>query len=192
MKNCKILTVIPCVDTLCRLMPSELPETIDPMRLAKTGKELSGSYDLCQFNRVNTLLEDNSKGKVSFKLEFSRDDKNQLFSIVGGLETTLDQICQRCMQPMQHQLSAMIRMAIVSNEVEAEMLPAEFEAYIDTGVPVNLQGFIEDELLLALPLVSLHEISQDEEQECPAANKFKHEQRVKENPFAKLKEFKIK
>ena len=174
-------------------MPSELPETIDPMRLAKTGKELSGSYDLCQFDRVNASLEDNySKIQVSFKLEFSRDDKNQLFSVIGSLETTLHQICQRCMQPMQHQLSAMIKMAIVSNEVEAENLPAEFEAYIDRGVPVKLQDFIEDELLLALPLVSLHENSQNEEQECPAANKFKHEQRGKENPFAKLKEFKIK
>ncbi len=168
-------------------MPSELPETIDPMRLAKTGKELSGSYDLCQFDRVNASLEDNySKIQVSFKLEFSRDDKNRLFSIVGDLETVLPQVCQRCMQPMQHQLSIAIKLAIVSNEEEAENLPAEFEPYIDTGVPVKLQDFIEDELLLAMPLVSLHE-----QQECPAARKFKHEQRGKENPFAKLKNLKL-
>ena len=137
-------------------MPPELPETIDPMRLAKTGKELSGSYDLRQFDRVNASFEDGSDAQVLFKLEFSRDDENQLFSVVGDLQTTLPQVCQRCMQPMQHQLSAMIKMAIVSNEAEAENLPAEFEPYIYTGVPVKLQDFIEDELLLAMPLVSLH------------------------------------
>jgi uncharacterized protein len=173
-------------------MPPELPETIDPMRLAKTGKELSGSYDLRQFDRVNASLEDNSKVQLSFKLEFLRDDKNRLFSVIGDLQTTLPLICQRCMQPMQHQLSAMIKMAIVSNEAEAENLPAEFEPYIDTGVPVKLQDFIEDELLLAMPLVSLHK-----EQECPAAEKFKHvakfegEQIAKENPFAELKNLKL-
>jgi uncharacterized protein len=167
-------------------MPPELPETIDPMRLAKTGKELSGSYDLRQFARVNASLNDDSKVQLSFKLEFSRDDENRLFSVVGDLQTTLPLICQRCMQPMQHQLSAMIKMAIVSNEAEAENLPAEFEPYIDTGVPVKLQDFIEDELLLAMPLVSLHE-----EQECPAADKFKHDETAKKKPFAELKNLKL-
>ncbi len=167
-------------------MLSELLETIDPLRLAKTGRALSGSYELRQFDRINASLKDGSKVQVSFKLEFSRDDKNQLFSIVGDLETVLPQVCQRCMQPMQHQLSIAIKLAIVSNEEEAENLPAEFEPYIDTGVPVKLQDFIEDELLLAMPLVSLHE-----QQECPAARKFKHEQRGKENPFAMLKNLKL-
>ena len=66
-------------------MPSELPETIDPLRLAKTGRALSGSYELRQFDRVNASLKDGSKVQVSYKLEFSRDDKNQLFCIVGDL-----------------------------------------------------------------------------------------------------------
>jgi uncharacterized protein len=167
-------------------MPPELPETIDPMRLAKTGKELSGSYDLRQFTRVNASLNNDSKVQLSFKLEFSRDNKNQLFSVVGDLQTTLPLVCQRCMQPMQHQLSSTIKMAIVSNEAEAENLPAEFELYIDTGVPVKLQDFIEDELLLAMPLVSLHK-----EQECPAADKFQHIETAKENPFAELKNLKL-
>ena len=92
---------------------------IDPMRLAMTGKEISGSYDLRQFDRVNASLDDDSKVQVSFKLEFSRDDENQLFSIVGDLQTVLPQVCQRCMEPMQHQLSGIIKMAIVSNETDA-------------------------------------------------------------------------
>ena len=77
-------------------------------------------------------------------------------------------------------------MIIVSNEEEAEHLPAEFEAYIDAGVLVKLQDFIEDELLLAMPLIPLHQ-----EQECPAASVFKHEQAAKGNPFAELKNLKL-
>jgi uncharacterized protein len=195
-RNCKILTVIPCIDTLCRLMRPELPETIDPMRLAKTGKEFSGNYDLHQFSRVTMSMDGGLQNKlssqqVSFRLEFcqvefSGDNDNRLFSIVGSVETSLPQVCQRCMQPMQQQVNGLINMAIVSNEEEAEHLPAEFEAYIDTGVPVKLQDFIEDELLLMMPLVPLHE-----EQECPAAGVFKHKQAAKENPFAELKNLKL-
>lgn len=164
---------------------------IDPMRLAKIGNELSGSYNLYQFDRITNSLEselkiDLSSRQVSFKLEFSSDDENRIFSIVGSVETSLPLVCQRCMQPMQYHLSAIINMAIVSNDTEAEKLSAEFEPYIDLGVPVKLQDFIEDELLLAMPLVSLHE-----EQECPAAYKFKHEQTVRENPFAELKNLKL-
>jgi uncharacterized protein len=171
-------------------MPSELPETIDPMRLAKTGKALSGSYDLHQLPRINALLEADPDGQVSFWLEFSRDDESRLFCAVGRLEAMLSMICQRCLQPIQCQVSGIVNMAIISDEAEAESLPAQFEPYIDTGVPVKLQYFVEDELLLAMPLVSLHE-----EKECPAADKPSDNQpgrkRVaKVNPFAELKNLK--
>lgn len=178
-------------------MQSELPEMIDPMRLAKIGKEISGSYYLHQFGRVNTSLEGNlnidlSSRQVLFQLEFSRDDINRIFRIVGSIKTRLPLVCQRCMQPMQKQVNGMINLAIVSNEIEAENLPAQFEAYIETGKPVKLQDFIEDELLLALPMVSLHN-----ETGCPALNKstenkFAHEISVKEKPFAELKKLKLR
>ena len=107
------------MDTLCRLMPSELPETIDPMHLAKVGKALSGSYDLRQLSRINALLEADPGGQVSFWLEFSRDDESHLFCVVGGLEAMLSLICQRCLQPMKCQVSGIVNMAIVNDEAEA-------------------------------------------------------------------------
>ncbi len=189
---------MPRTDTLRRLMSPELPETIDPMRLVKMGKEISGSYDLGQFDRVNaslkdSLLEDHFWIQVSFKLEFSRGDENRLSIIAGSLETTLPQVCQRCMQPMQYQLTALVNMAIVSNDAGAENLSADFESYyLDAGVSVKLQDLIEDELLLAMPLVSLHD-----EQVCPAGNKFRHEPKfelgnmTRKNPFAELKNLKL-
>ncbi len=160
---------------------------IDPMRLAKTGEILSGSYDLHELERINALLEDTTNIQVSFELEFSRNDVNQLFCIAGSMETILPLVCQRCIQPMHYQLSANVNMVIVRNEVEAEALPDEFDPYIDSGVSVKLRDFIEDELLLAMPLVSLHE-----ESECPAADKFRPERSAKVNPFADLKNLKLR
>jgi len=180
------------MDTLCRLMPSELPETIDPMRLAKIGKALSGSYDLHQLSRVNALLDTDPGGQISFKLKFSWDDESRLFCVVGRLEAILPLVCQRCLQPMQRQVGGIVNMAIVSDEAEAESLPAQFEPYIYTGVPVKLQDFVEDELLLVMPLVSLHE-----ERACPAANKSTEnksgrERIAKVSPFIELKNLKLR
>jgi len=180
------------MDTLCRLMPSELPETIDPMRLAKIGKALSGSYDLHQLARVNALLEADPGGQVSFRLKFSRDDESRLFCVVVELEAMLSMVCQRCLQPMQRQVGGIVNMAIVSNEAEAESLPAQFEPYIESGLPVKLQDFVEDELLLVMPLVALHG-----EKTCPAAdkpteNKSGRERIAKVNPFAELKNLKLR
>ncbi len=180
------------MDTLCRLMPSELPETIDPMRLAKTGQALSGSYDLHQLSRIDALLKGDPGGQVSFWLEFSRDDESHLFCVVGELKANISLVCQRCLQPMQRQVGGIVNMAIVSDEAEVKALPAKFEPYVVTGVPVKLQDFIEDELLLAMPLASLHE-----EKECPAAdkpteNKSGRERNAKVNPFAELKNLKLR
>ncbi len=172
-------------------MPSELPETIDPMRLAKTGKELSGSYDLHQLSRVNALLDADSGGQVLFRLKFFRDDESRLYCVVGELEAMLPLVCQRCLQPMQRQVGGIVNMAIVSDEAEAESIPAMFEPYIESEAPVKLQDFVEDELLLAMPLVSLHE-----DKACPAAvkpteNTSGRERIAKVNLFAKLKNLKL-
>jgi len=180
------------MDTLCRLMPSELPETIDPMRLAKTGQALSGSYDLHQLSRIDALLKGEPGGQVSFWLEFSRDDESHLFCVVGGLEAIISLVCQRCLQPMQRQVGGIVNMAIVSDEGEVEALPAQFEPYIDTGVPVKLQDFVEDELLLAMPLVSRHEEMECQAADEPTENKSGRERIARENPFAELKNLKLR
>ena len=182
-------------------MRLDLPETIDPMRLAKTGIVLSGGYDLHQFERIQTSSEFASDTQVVFRLEFSRlnfsglnffgDNENCLYGIIGNVETSLPQVCQRCMQSMRQAVNGSIKMAIIEDEAKAEHLPADTEAFIDRGVPVKLQDFIEDELLLAMPLIPLHK-----ERECSAANKYMNrpgekKRAAKENPFVELKHLKL-
>ena len=70
--------------------------------------------------------------------------------------------CQRCLQPMHLPLTVERRFLFVAGEDEAARLDEEVEDDVLALVPrFDLRALIEDELLLALPLVPRHE-------RCPA------------------------
>lgn len=67
--------------------------------------------------------------------------------------------CQRCLQPMAEPLSLDHRIRFVRGESQAEALDAELEDDV-LALPrsLDLRELIEDELLLALPLVPRHTV----------------------------------
>ncbi len=70
---------------------------------------------------------------------------------------TLWLTCQRCLLPFQHALSLDQRILFVHGEAQAEALDAELEEdVLALTKSMNLQLLVEDELLLALPLVPRH------------------------------------
>ncbi len=140
---------------------SRLPLHIDPFRLAHTGQCLSGTIKLNQMPRLSPLLTD-SQGGVEIVLEFSIDPAG--VAIVNGrLQTVLPLVCQRCTENMTWPVRSEFCLGLVSSEASIEGLPAQYEPYLVESVPVFLQDIIEDELLLALPQIPKHDLS-----ECPA------------------------
>jgi uncharacterized protein len=66
--------------------------------------------------------------------------------------------CQRCLQQMQQALSVDRRFLFVRSEEEAERLDESSEDDVMVLSPrLDLQELLEDELILALPLVPKHE-----------------------------------
>ncbi len=66
--------------------------------------------------------------------------------------------CQRCLQPVALALDLARALRFVGDEATAEALDAECEDDV-LALPryLDLHGLVEDELLLALPLVPMHE-----------------------------------
>ncbi len=78
------------------------------------------------------------------------------------IKTTGWLTCQRCLQPFQVPLVLDRRLRFVRGEAAAEALDAEIEDdVLALSRSLNLRELVEDELLLALPLVPRHE-------SCPA------------------------
>jgi len=84
----------------------------------------------------------------------------------GGVEarlqlqaaTTLQLVCQRCLQPVTVALDVQSRLRFVGDEALAEELDADSEEdVLALGTALDLHALIEDELILALPLVPRHE-----------------------------------
>ncbi|MFO1218967.1 MAG: YceD family protein [Burkholderiaceae bacterium] len=66
--------------------------------------------------------------------------------------------CQRCLAPMRVDLSVDVPIRFVRGEAQAEALDAESEFDVLALAPaIDLRQLVEDELLLALPLVPRHE-----------------------------------
>ena len=176
------LTALIVIAKLCRLMLPDLPQTIEPLRLAKAGKKIAGRYALNDMQRLGGLLRDRI-GHVLFMLEFTRDEEQKLYCIIGKIETKLHVVCQRCLGSMELQINSLVNLSIVSGQTDISNLPDKYEPLILDDDSISLLELIEDELLLAVPMSPTHELNR-----CPAAKILDEmHDAVPNRPFAILK-----
>ena len=110
------------------------------------------------------------------------------------VDTAVWLTCQRCLQPYRLPLALDRRLRFVRGEAQAEALDAESEDdVLALSRSLDLRELIEDELLLALPLVPRHEV-------CPQplpvpitveSDEPPEEAPERPNPFAALQGLKI-
>jgi uncharacterized protein len=99
-----------------------------------------------------------SGGRVRAQLRFGRE---QGFAIADvSLDAQLQLICQRCMAPMPLTLHARSPVLVVESEREDEDAPAGWETFLAPEGRLSLTGLVAEELLLALPIVPLHELGE--------------------------------
>ena len=64
--------------------------------------------------------------------------------------------CQRCLSSMSEHLSCDSSLAVVWTDEEAATLPRYLDALVETETNSNLWELVEDELILAIPVVANH------------------------------------
>lgn len=166
-----------------------LPHQIDPFRLAEAGAQLSGRLPLSQFKRLQELLADDT-GELEVELGFDVDELGVPI-VVGRIQAALSLTCQRCLEAYAYPVDVQIALAWVKTEQEADKLPLRYEPYVVEETPLQLNDVIEDELLLALPQIPMHD-----EADCPASgllmqdSSAEDEADEKANPFSVLAKLK--
>lgn len=166
-----------------------MPHQIDPFRLCEARASLAGPIPLKQLQRLLPSLASDS-GEIEVVLNFDIDELGVPF-MQGELKTELQLICQRCLEPYTFPVNQQSILAWVRTEQEAERLPLRYEAYLVETNPLVLNDVIEDELLLSLPQIPMHD-----ETEC-TASKWIHQppqdeqpEDTKANPFSVLAKLK--
>lgn len=95
---------------------------------------------------------------IHAKLHFAVDESG-FRTLTGNLLAKVSLVCQRCMQPTQVEVEAELAVGMVISDEKAKQLPKHLEPWmIDRDeVDADLYAVIEDELLLALPMVIYHD-----------------------------------
>ncbi len=143
-------------------MQDRLPEKFDPWKLAASGERLEGVVPLAALPRLADLLRDDG-GEVRFRLEGARDAEGRKL-IRGHVEADVRLSCQRCFGPVLLPLRIDVALALIADESRAGSLPEAYEPLVADETGVTPAALAEDELILALPLVALH----DDVRECEA------------------------
>ena len=177
-------------------MLKRLPEFIDPWRSADQKRVFSGRIELAEMSRVAEALMSNS-GDVEFELNFERDNKRRS-RIKGFVRSTLVVECQRCLGALSLPVDSSLNLAVVEGPDEAELLPEEIDpVQVEEGM-IRLLDLIEDELLLSIPQVPMHDVGECETDISAHSESFDSEPEADEtdepeqgdNPFAVLAQLK--
>lgn len=164
-------------------MSEHLPKYIEPLRLARNEADFAGDIPLSDMPRLVGQLLSN-EGSAEIDLHFGMDERG--FAVISGqVRASVILQCQRCLEAMTVQLNSEINVGLVRKKTDEGLLPAEMDAMqIENDDPLVLSEFIEDELLLSLPIVARHQ----EGEACALKNEYQEgdEAPKRPNPFAVL------
>lgn len=172
------------------IMSVTLPTSVDAWRMVSARRSFSGTLPIARLRRLCEVLA-SSDGEVKFELDFGQDELGVSYvDVRANAELTL--ICQRTLEPFVMPLVLDTRLGLIKQERDEAGLPADCEALLvaEDG-RLDPADVIEDELLLALPLVPVNPDSSlpDEVTGHEPGDEIAGEGRS-ENPFAVLRELK--
>jgi uncharacterized protein len=132
-------------------MSATLPGKIDATRAAQARLLLEGRLPLSALRRLRPSLADDA-GEVAYRLAFERDELG-LVRIAVHAEATLSLICQRTLEAYPQPVVVDRRLGVIARESDEAALPADHEPLLSADAMVSPADVIEDELILALPIV---------------------------------------
>jgi uncharacterized protein len=140
------------------------PQRLDVALLAQEGLNLQGQWPMAELPRLQqsqALPADAPAGAVYWSARGEQraasGEGPQTWLHVAA-RTTVWLACQRCLAPLRLELAVEQPIRFVRGEDQAEALDAESEFDVLALVPVlDLRQLVEDELLLALPIVPRHD-----------------------------------
>lgn len=169
-----------------------VPEKLDLAAFARDGASLEGEWPAASLERLAESGAGDAPAQgwpaVSWSLHGEvrqpRGGKAQTWLQVQA-RARVALTCQRCLKPVEEQLDIDRWIRFVDTEAEAAELDADSDDDV-LALPRHLDAreLIEDELLLALPLVPRHEVCPEPLAHADDADEAEEEERP--NPFAKL------
>jgi len=136
------------------------PVEVDPWRFCRDAQSWETRSEVAAFPR---LAHEFTQGALFCRVVGRVDQRGSLslqLTVSGDVQLT----CQRCLGSMPYQVEVERTLYLARNEAEMERLDALPDSdAIQAGEILSLVDLVEDEVLLSLPLATMHV-----EGECPA------------------------
>ena len=141
-----------------------------------------GRLPLAGMSRLRPALAD-AEGDCRFEVEFGVDAMGMRYVEVRA-EAELPLLCQRTLERFLHPVRINQRLGLITDESQEAALPEGVEPLLlDASGELNPAGLVEDELILAVPVVPIDPASAEIEAIWPDEAE---EEEEKPNPFAAL------
>jgi uncharacterized protein len=159
-----------------------VPETLDAWRLVTARRGYEGRLPLTSMPRLGeSLLE--PEGEATFSIEFDRDSLGVAY-VELRVAAELPLLCQRTLERFLLPVRIDQRLGLIRDEAEEAALPPGYEPLLlDESGELRTRDLVEDELILAVPVVPIAPGTEAVEREWTAAGAQEPE---KPNPFAAL------
>ena len=136
------------------MLNAPIPPHIDPRKLADRGTTLEGEGLLASLPRLCDPLADDA-GLVRAKFFFGRDEQRAVI-IRSEVDVEVKMVCQRCLELVTLPIHSECEYAVVKEGASSESMPKGYDVLEVGEDPLDLLALVEDELLLALPIVPAH------------------------------------
>lgn len=178
------------------LMSAALPESVDAWRMVSARRGFAGVQSLSGLPRLREALMaagvETPVGECRYALQFDRDALGVAYLEIRA-EAELPLICQRSLDPFELPVQIEQRLGLITREQQEAELPEGYEPVLVAAEGyVDPRALLEDELILAIPVVPMKLDSAPVERVWPAGvaeKEIEQEQALQEstpNPFAAL------
>jgi uncharacterized protein len=160
-------------------MSANVPAVLDAWRMVSARRQFEGTLPLSAFPRLRDSLLD-VDGECRFALEFGRDAMDQPYVEVRA-DAELPLQCQRTLERYLHRVRLVQQLGLITSEAQESALPEHMEPLLvpESG-ELKAIDLVEDELILALPVVPINPDSSLPD------SAWLHEEEEKQNPFGVL------
>jgi uncharacterized protein len=169
-------------------MNAALPETVDAWRMVQARRSFEGSLPLASLPRLRGSLAA-ADGVVDYALAFDKDELGVAHLHVRA-EAALPLTCQRTLEVFALPVHVDTRLGLITREDDEAGLPGGYEPLLTADGMLHLADVVEDELILALPVVPVKPGA--EHREPAFAGAVRDDAKEPGNPFAVLQNLKHK
>lgn len=132
-------------------MSAALPDRVDVARQVQARRTYEGTLPLAAMKRLCGSLAV-PEGDARYRVEFGRDELGVAY-LELDVETGLPLLCQRTLEVFVQPVSLHERLGLIADEQGEAALPPGYEPLLVADGSVGIADVIEDELILALPVV---------------------------------------